>query len=297
MNDETKNKLAIALLGIGGVLGVLALVLSSNKKGSGISVSFTASTFGALDYAFVPRVSGGTAPYTYDWSFGDGSTSIERAPIHTYDKAGTYTIELMVVDSAGEQKTVTQILTAKAGGGTIPSGGVIDTSTVITAEDIAIIKASIAKGEKIYSAGFLGWAEKALVDGCSVGDEQMAAAYGVSISDLPALKAQLLAANQGIARNAAAQTEGLGELTIAGEEQLSIWIDEGDYLSIYEQMVSFGAKGNKWYKSYWVSYPPPLTFAEWAREKGYSLPLNSVEKTKEWIEYFEASARRELVPN
>jgi PKD repeat protein len=49
----------------------------------------------------VPAVSGGTAPFTYAWSFGDGSTSTAAAPTHTYSGSGSFTVELTVTDSVG----------------------------------------------------------------------------------------------------------------------------------------------------------------------------------------------------
>jgi PKD repeat protein len=45
---------------------------------------------------------GGKAPYTYYWSFGDGSGEvIGQSPTHTYMEAGTYTATLTVQDSQG----------------------------------------------------------------------------------------------------------------------------------------------------------------------------------------------------
>jgi PKD repeat protein len=44
---------------------------------------------------------GGTPPYSYAWSFGDGNTSGAAAPQHTYGTAGTYLIHLVVTDAAG----------------------------------------------------------------------------------------------------------------------------------------------------------------------------------------------------
>jgi PKD repeat protein len=40
-------------------------------------------------------------PLTYHWDFGDGSTSEEMAPNHTYAAAGTYAVTLTVTDSRG----------------------------------------------------------------------------------------------------------------------------------------------------------------------------------------------------
>jgi len=38
---------------------------------------------------------------SYDWSFGDGATSTEASPSHTYQSAGRFTARLMVTDDAG----------------------------------------------------------------------------------------------------------------------------------------------------------------------------------------------------
>jgi len=48
---------------------------------------------------------------SWSWDFGDGDTSIEQNPIHTYDAAGTYNVTLTVTDEHGcidsETKAVT----------------------------------------------------------------------------------------------------------------------------------------------------------------------------------------------
>lgn len=58
-----------------------------------------------------PILSGGAAPFTYAWDFGDGSTSSEAAPTYTYETAGTYTLSFMVTDSAGASVEVTDSVT------------------------------------------------------------------------------------------------------------------------------------------------------------------------------------------
>jgi len=44
---------------------------------------------------------GGTEPYTYEWHFGDGSTSNQQNPEHVYEKAGLYHVKLIVIDAEG----------------------------------------------------------------------------------------------------------------------------------------------------------------------------------------------------
>ncbi len=44
------------------------------------------------------------------WSFGDGATSADPRPVHTYSEPGSYTVELIVTDSEGNTDTSTQIV-------------------------------------------------------------------------------------------------------------------------------------------------------------------------------------------
>jgi PKD repeat protein len=48
---------------------------------------------------------------TLIWSFGDGTTSTEDSPLHTYSQPGNYTVTVKSTGLCGEQKTVTQIVT------------------------------------------------------------------------------------------------------------------------------------------------------------------------------------------
>ena len=47
-------------------------------------------------------------PTTWAWNFGDGTTSTERNPTHTYAAAGVYTVALMVTDANGATSTKTR---------------------------------------------------------------------------------------------------------------------------------------------------------------------------------------------
>lgn len=44
----------------------------------------------------------------YAWDFGDGGTSDEANPTHTYQEAGDYTVSLTVTDASGETDTLTE---------------------------------------------------------------------------------------------------------------------------------------------------------------------------------------------
>lgn len=57
-----------------------------------------------LRVQFNADIEGGTPPLTITWTFGDdSSSSSKRNPVHTYDTAGTYQVDLEVADSAGDE--------------------------------------------------------------------------------------------------------------------------------------------------------------------------------------------------
>ncbi|WP_410508508.1 PKD domain-containing protein [Methanosarcina hadiensis] len=81
-------------------------------KSNYITVAGTALAKPVLNYWGSPR--NGTVPHTvsfkdnssnsptaWNWTFGDGTYSTERNPVHTYTKPGTYTIYITVTNAAG----------------------------------------------------------------------------------------------------------------------------------------------------------------------------------------------------
>lgn len=63
------------------------------------TASFNSSINGAT--ASFVSTSAGTHPSTrYNWDFGDGNTSTQQNPVHTFAMAGTYAVCLSIVDSA-----------------------------------------------------------------------------------------------------------------------------------------------------------------------------------------------------
>jgi outer membrane protein OmpA-like peptidoglycan-associated protein len=85
-----------------------------------------------LEVQFEGSADGGCSPYNYSWDFGDGGSSADREPRHTFQTTGNYTTRLMVTDSKGNQseKIVSSIMvgclpltcaaTANPSSGTVP---------------------------------------------------------------------------------------------------------------------------------------------------------------------------------
>jgi PKD repeat protein len=91
-----------------------------------VKITAEDNTVPAPDAVFTAAPASGNAPLdvqftnastgqitSYSWDFGDGQTSTETSPRHRFDRAGTYTVRLMVVgpggqDSAQQSISVTQ---------------------------------------------------------------------------------------------------------------------------------------------------------------------------------------------
>jgi glucose/arabinose dehydrogenase/chitodextrinase len=71
---------------------------------------------------------------TYSWTFGDGSTSTQANPSHTYQTSGQYTARVTVSD--GESSTISNNVTIKVG--TPP------TATILTPADASLFRAGDA---------------------------------------------------------------------------------------------------------------------------------------------------------
>lgn len=78
---------------------------------------FTADT-DSVDCAvfFTSSNYGGTTPYTYNWNFGDGATSVAEHPYHSYNSSGTYTVCLTITDSLGCDSTYCDDVTVNCSG-------------------------------------------------------------------------------------------------------------------------------------------------------------------------------------
>lgn len=71
---------------------ITSINASPNPVDEGESVSFSSNVQG-------------DSPIDYQWSFGDGATSSQRAPSHTYDEPGQYTVRLNASNEVGENSS------------------------------------------------------------------------------------------------------------------------------------------------------------------------------------------------
>lgn len=65
------------------------------------AIATPSSGLALLTVSFNGLAIGGTSPYTYSWSFGDGSTAEGQTVSHTYTSRGTYFAKLNVTDNVG----------------------------------------------------------------------------------------------------------------------------------------------------------------------------------------------------
>lgn len=101
-----------------GVTALASVNVTVHAPPGALNVTFLASpTTGPvpLTVLFTPTVGGGTAPYTYLWTFGDGGASSRAIdPSHTYNTSNSFTATVNVSDSAGHTNTFTQAITVTA---------------------------------------------------------------------------------------------------------------------------------------------------------------------------------------
>ncbi len=94
---------------LGGLLGGLL------PKGTSFTANFTTSSVSGSNTTvqFNSTVIGGSAPFRYVWSFGDGNFSALASPRHTF-VPGTFTVELIVLDNASASASVSKSVTVSA---------------------------------------------------------------------------------------------------------------------------------------------------------------------------------------
>ena len=81
-------------------------MININLQQSTLIVSLYAGTSYARtkdNIGFSVDIQGGIGPFSYQWDFGDGAKSVEAAPWHKYNTAGTYNVSVTVTDDKGNK--------------------------------------------------------------------------------------------------------------------------------------------------------------------------------------------------
>lgn len=100
------------------------------------SFSFAASD---LRVTFSDSTSAGVGALSYQWTFGDGASSSESSPVHTYSQAGSYNVTLTVTDTKDNTS--------------IASRTVAVTAAVV----VPPVVPPVVEPEKSSGGGSLGW--------------------------------------------------------------------------------------------------------------------------------------------
>jgi PKD repeat protein len=112
---------------------------SPTSPRTGESVGFTAAT------------TGGTAPFSYSWNFGDTMTGTGKTVTHIFTIARTFTVMLTVTDATGKTATASHMITVSSQ----PVGGTFTltaSNTNVTLEQDSSAKVKIT----VESNGFVG---------------------------------------------------------------------------------------------------------------------------------------------
>lgn len=91
------------------IIAAVAMFASCEKKGDAPKARFDY----AIEDLTVTFTNMSKEAETYAWEFGDGQTSTEKDPVHTYAAAGTYTVKLTAKNKAGENSTEQSIVLEK----------------------------------------------------------------------------------------------------------------------------------------------------------------------------------------
>lgn len=99
------------------------------------------SPTGANSLSVIDHTSGGTAPYTYLWDFGDGTTSTDHNPTHTWLEAGCYVLRQTVTDADGHVSSVAVNALVN-----IPMAVAVTAVPQLGSEPLAVIFTALATG-------------------------------------------------------------------------------------------------------------------------------------------------------
>lgn len=92
-------------------LALLAVVPGCKKdKGEDDPIASFQYQADATDFLKVTFTNYSQNASTYNWDFGDGNTSTDESPVHTFSQAGTYTVKLTASNASGTQSTKAEVV-------------------------------------------------------------------------------------------------------------------------------------------------------------------------------------------
>jgi PKD repeat protein len=96
-------------IGPGGQKTTQAVITVSKPVGAPVSAFTSDKTSGDIPLTIQFTNASQGQINTYEWSFGDGTTSAEQSPSHTFDTPGSFAVKLTVTGSGGSNSTETVI--------------------------------------------------------------------------------------------------------------------------------------------------------------------------------------------
>jgi len=106
-----KKKIFIVLLATALVIGILSGCVEETNEKPEASFTISADNYYVDKEITFEDASTTDDELTYDWDFGDGTTSTEKNPTHTYTSKGTYKVNLTVTDTSDQTDTYTSNIT------------------------------------------------------------------------------------------------------------------------------------------------------------------------------------------
>src|SRR3989475_712608 len=127
-----------------------------------LSASFTflpSNPTSGTAVAFTAVASGGTAPYSYSWNYGDGATSTSQSPSHTYANPGSFTVSLSATDSLGTVASKSLSITVSSPGA-LTASFTIGPTTPVSAQTVTFTATASGGTSPYVYAWSLGGSSK-----------------------------------------------------------------------------------------------------------------------------------------
>lgn len=109
-----KKQIIISVIGVCLVLCFLSGCTEEATVEPSANFEYTPSTniYKNADVTFTNKSTGANI-ISWEWNFGDGTTSVTENPIHQFSETGAYTVTLKILDSNGENSTKSQMITVE----------------------------------------------------------------------------------------------------------------------------------------------------------------------------------------